>query len=107
MKVFFDLKKVVVIAFSPFVSKTMEKQKVVEYLMSKSEEDSASSISEKMLLMAYLPFVRTIAVEKRYLSMEDLKENQIELAFESSSLAKPSNVILEVSPGLYKFLSKR
>ena len=107
MKVFIDEKETLKIAYSPFEAKMMTKQKLADYLMGKYDEGMTiynSAINERMTLMSWLPFMHTIAITTRYLSNAPLGKNKIEIAFVSSTLAKPSNIMLEVSEELYKFL---
>lgn len=110
MKVFFDEKQAVTIAYNPFSLKKMKKQDIADYLMGLHDNGNLvlynSAINERQLMMSYLPFIHTISFCK-YFTDIDLEKNQLEITFESSSLSKPSPVILEVSDEMYNFLYNR
>ena len=96
-----------IISYSPFDSVKKKKQDIADYLMGKYDNGMivcSTPVNERQLLMSYLPFIRTISFGG---GNTVLDKNEIELLFESSSLSRPTPIVLEVSTQLYEFLYKR
>lgn len=106
MKIFFGDNEKVALKIGGKTVNVVEKQAIADYLMGKYDRGMvlANIQIDRMLIISFLPYLNAIAFE---FPGYELKENQILLLFENSTLCKPSPTILEVESKFYKFLCEK
>lgn len=96
----------VTMRYDNYARSVKKKQEIADYLLGKKDQGMMifkAPINERELLMSYLPFIHAIAFFDPEIKLE---KYEIKLEFMKSSLASPSNVILQVSPELYYYLQQ-
>ena len=108
MNVVFDENAVVYVRFSIYDKVTIKKQEIADYILGKNNNVKCVRepvISERSMLMFYLPFIREIVINDYDSSqVRKIKDNEIKLNFINTEF---SSITITISKDLKDFICGR